>query len=531
VQALENFSKIALPFITLTLLVITLTSPALALTVTTDKDTYHQGETVIVSGTTLANSIVTIKLLNPEGTLVAIGQVQADSTGSYSYEIVLPSDMPTGNFIFGTYTVEVYSADEGVSKSKTFTIEAPPAVYAWVQYTPSSSEVTIDAEVSDGAVTVTVTFAEGLNVTDWGTVTQSGSQFIVDVDVYKWNGTEVPEVPDESRVHTYDLGTLSYGTYTFILKAWGSQVASESFEVPDLEPPTILGYGPNGTVSLTKPTIFVNYADNVGIDVDAVKLYLNNIDVTSGCNKTTTGLVYKPPSDLSNGTTYSVKAVVTDIYGNQVQKEWSFTVQIITQPQPQQPPAQPKKCLIATAAYGTELALPVQFLREFRDNYVLKTAGGSSFMEVFNAWYYSWSPYVAELETQNPLLRELVKNALKPLIAELTVAKAVYDAFSFNSELAVVLAGLVASFLIGLTYFAPIALTISAPVRKKLSAQKLNKTIAWLIAILAVFLTLHILALTASSAILKVSSASIVLTTVIIAAITPTALLKKLNLF
>ena len=37
-------------------------------------------------------------------------------------------------------------------------------------------------------------------------------------------------------------------------------------------------------------------------------------------------------------------------------------------------------CLIATAAYGSEMAPQVQFLREIRDNTVLQTQSGVSFM-------------------------------------------------------------------------------------------------------------------------------------------------------
>ena len=41
-------------------------------------------------------------------------------------------------------------------------------------------------------------------------------------------------------------------------------------------------------------------------------------------------------------------------------------------------------CLIATAAFGSEMAPQVQFLRELRDNTVLQTESGTSFMTGFN---------------------------------------------------------------------------------------------------------------------------------------------------
>ena len=44
-------------------------------------------------------------------------------------------------------------------------------------------------------------------------------------------------------------------------------------------------------------------------------------------------------------------------------------------------------CLIATAAYGSEMAPQIQFLREIRDNTVLQTESGTSFMTGFNQFY------------------------------------------------------------------------------------------------------------------------------------------------
>ena len=85
----------------------------------------------------------------------------------------------------------------------------------------------------------------------------------------------------------------------------------------------------------------------------------------------------------------------------------------------------PKKkgggCLIATAAFGSEMAPQVQFLRELRDNTVLQTESGSAFMTGFNQFYYSFSPYIADYERENPAFKETVKLALTPLLASLTL--------------------------------------------------------------------------------------------------------------
>jgi len=78
-------------------------------------------------------------------------------------------------------------------------------------------------------------------------------------------------------------------------------------------------------------------------------------------------------------------------------------------------------CLIATAAYGSELAPQVQQLRELRDNQLLHTESGKSFMNSFNAFYYSFSPTIADWERENPAFKEAVKIALTPLISSLSI--------------------------------------------------------------------------------------------------------------
>jgi len=78
-------------------------------------------------------------------------------------------------------------------------------------------------------------------------------------------------------------------------------------------------------------------------------------------------------------------------------------------------------CLIATAAFGSEMAPQVQFLRELRDNTILQTQSGTTFMTGFNQFYYSFSPQIADLERENPVFKEVVKLTLTPLLTSLTL--------------------------------------------------------------------------------------------------------------
>lgn len=115
------------------------------------------------------------------------------------------------------------------------------------------------------------------------------------------------------------------------------------------------------------------------------------------------------------------------------------------------------RCLIATAAFGSELAAPVQVLREYRDDFVMKTFAGSSFMMTFNAFYYSWSPSVARAEYENPALRSFVRALIYPLIYLLDLSRIIAQPFSAIPELAVLISGVFASLLIGMVYVSPIS--------------------------------------------------------------------------
>ena len=90
-------------------------------------------------------------------------------------------------------------------------------------------------------------------------------------------------------------------------------------------------------------------------------------------------------------------------------------------------------CLIATAAFGSEMAPQVQFLREIRDNTVLQTESGTSFMAGFNQFYYSFSPVIADYERENPVFKEAVKLTLTPLLTSLTLLQ--YTDIDSESEM------------------------------------------------------------------------------------------------
>ena len=113
---------------------------------------------------------------------------------------------------------------------------------------------------------------------------------------------------------------------------------------------------------------------------------------------------------LSDSTKVSVISVVFDGKGK-------HTIDIITKDVEHNSGG----CLIATAAFGSELSPQIQFLREIRDNTVLQTESGTNFMAGFNQFYYSFSPAIADYERENPTFKEVVKITLTPLLTSLTL--------------------------------------------------------------------------------------------------------------
>ena len=119
------------------------------------------------------------------------------------------------------------------------------------------------------------------------------------------------------------------------------------------------------------------------------------------------------------------------------------------------PPVRIGGCLIATAAFGSELAPQVQQLRELRDNTILQTESGSTFMVGFNQLYYSFSPIIADYERENPVFKEAVKLTITPLLTSLTLLQYV----DINSEYEMLGYGIAVILLnIGMYFIAPAVL-------------------------------------------------------------------------
>jgi predicted nucleic acid-binding Zn-ribbon protein len=104
----------------------------------------------------------------------------------------------------------------------------------------------------------------------------------------------------------------------------------------------------------------------------------------------------------------------------------------------------------------------VQFLREIRDNTLLSTDSGTSFMTGFNQFYYSFSPAVADLERENAMFRDAVRVAITPGLYTLNIMTLADQ----NSDASVIAFGLLAIAAMAGIYVAGPVLTVHA-IRKR----------------------------------------------------------------
>ncbi len=180
-------------------------------------------------------------------------------------------------------------------------------------------------------------------------------------------------------------------------------------------------------------------------------------------------------------------------------------------------------CLIATATYGSALSPEVQFLRNFRDRAILQTFAGSSFMMIFNDWYYSFSPQVSQYEYAHPALQALMRGVLYPIVGTLHVAAAVFSLLSFQPEFAALASGIVAGLGLGFIFFAVPAMILTSKIHKRGKIQYARWLLAAFVVLLLAFSIAELMLL---PGLMMFVSSSLVLLALTTGALLPTMLLR-----
>lgn len=115
-------------------------------------------------------------------------------------------------------------------------------------------------------------------------------------------------------------------------------------------------------------------------------------------------------------------------------------------------------------------------------------------MIAFNAWYYSFSPTVAQFIREHSTMQTTTKFMLYPLMGILRIGAAAFHLFPTNPEASAVISGLVVSSLIGVVYLTlPLVTVLGYSSRARRMAARLQlPTLSVLLSALA------LVALTAS---------------------------------
>jgi len=423
----------------------------------------------------------------------------------------------------GTSTLTISGTGGGKTHTKTVTLTVQTGANFTITVTPPSQTVN---RGSSQSFTVTITSIGGFNKATY--LSLSGHQTGV---TYDFNPNPVTPSAGASATSTltmYANPTASLETRTLTITA----------SAPDP------GITHTATVSLTV----------AGKTDTAISCSLSVTTIRQGQNVTISGTITPNPGanndvileySADGGSTWGTIATVkTDSSGSysrvwspsqgsyKVRSRWdgSATYNGATSAQ-QSLTVQPPGCIIATATYGSELSPEVQFLRGFRDGTVMSTFAGSEFMKAFNAWYYSFSPYVADFISKQPLLKETMKILLYPLVGILHISASTYSALSFNPELAIVATGIVASGLIAIIYFTPLSL-ITLLCMKRYRRFRLNTnhlkgfTAIWIASIALICLA----EATATQPVMMVATAILVLSTLTLTALTTTQrIIQKLT--
>lgn len=226
-------------------------------------------------------------------------------------------------------------------------------------------------------------------------------------------------------------------------------------------------YTEYATIAMARILENINSASEYGWRLNGEAVLVTWNDVHDDDRVQLDEITARPVVERSQTTTYFYTSIVPTSYVTRTQTIM-FTTTVTTTVKAYEGPF---KCLIASAAFGSELSSEVQILRVFRDDLILDSFAGRQFMRVFNSWYYSFSPRIANHLAERPIERSVTRVALYPLIQILGLSQRMYGLIEFGNELGAVTSGLLASGLIGLSYLTPLLTLMACALRSKSSAR------------------------------------------------------------
>ncbi len=413
----------------------------------------------------------------------------ASKVGRYSplanvfaeYQIITPNAKPQGlaNYTENGGAVNVWFTEYGGRRIGRLRQPEGPTVSTTVYsiteaVTTSTSVVTASSGTTTGA-TSTVAASRSAPVVTISTATTASSTIVDTVSIVLtsstyWTTTRTSTTSTsfttttttykQTLVSTETTSTTTSRTSTYVSTSWESITLltsttilsiswfSETTSTTTTATQTSTVFSPTVTVPTTTTT-----SVNATLYSPTVTLTSTTLTETSTTTTSTTG---------TTATSYSPTVTLTS------------TATTLTTFLPIRP------CIIASAAYGSELAPEVQSLRMFRDSKVLSTFAGTQFMRVFNAFYYSFSPAVASIISSSPALAAMTRVLVYPLIQILQTSSFIFYASGYSPELGMIAAGIFASALLGIVSIVLPVMGIRCVIKKKSFIKRVVKqALSW----------------------------------------------------
>jgi len=362
------------------------------------------GAQVTVTGISSADTWITVKSIDPAGSVVFFGGAKTDGSGNYSLSFKVPSTVKAGDTlaVVAGYGSNVATQSLGITAiSPTATTNEAGSITA--------TGATLNGTVNANNASTTVTFEYGTTISYGTSVTAAPSPVTGTTATavsYALSGL-VPNTTYHYRV----VGVNSGGTTNGLDNTF-TTLASPTYTIEDLDNQTlaalITGYvsGSQETKSITitkKGT-----GDLAGLSVVLSGANPDSFTITNPAATTldsstlATTFTIKPNDGLAEGT---YCATVTVSAANMTDVIFTVTQEVCQE--------KLDECFIATAAFGSKFDWPVTILRHFRDQYMLTNPLGTAFVK----FYYQNSPPIAAIIASNQLLKILVRLLLAPVIA------------------------------------------------------------------------------------------------------------------
>jgi len=353
-----------------------------------------------------------------------------------------------------TVSTTVYSLSSIVTTSSTVTSVATSPII-------TGSKTIVVAATSTPAVTSTVASTVSSTIVDTVSVIRTSPTY------WTYTYTYTTSTSFTTTTTTYKLTVLSVESTSSTTSITSTHVSTSMESVTILTSTTVLSVSWFSQTTSTTATVTQTstiFSPTVTVPTTTTSsglttVYSPTVTLTS---TTSTGTTTSTTSTLmTTTTTYSPTITLTS---TTTTTTTAFPLTIL------------RPCIIASAAYGSELAEPVQSLREFRDHRVQSTFAGAEFMKAFNSFYYSFSPKVASIVASSQFVAAPVRLLLYPLIHILQASSTIFGALTSAPDVGVIVAGVFSSALLGIVYITPTALGIQYLLKKKSNVKRLEVT-------------------------------------------------------